>query len=313
MRTTHRAYDDNLGDFRAVARFFIQHAAHLRTHSTWALSRYVDWRYGLYESRTDRPGFWEQNARLWFDGFGELVGVVISEGGGPEFVICTPPGYRFLYAEMLEWVLANWQARGPRLTVEIAELQRLEAAALAQAGFVQTATFSMQHFDLRRELPARMPLAAGFTLVDMATHPDYRGQRILRDNAFRDGKSRSEDELQRAMAFYNYSHHGPIYHAEVDVCVMAPDGQLVAGCEGLIDAHNAVADIERVCTHSDFRRRGFARAAIQECLVRLQRMGLTDAYITGYSEAAIALYTSLGAEEPSRACIYTQDVAGSAL
>lgn len=63
MRTIHRAYDDNLGDFRAVARFFIQHAAHLRTHSTWALSRYVDWRYGLYESRTDRPGFWENNAR----------------------------------------------------------------------------------------------------------------------------------------------------------------------------------------------------------------------------------------------------------
>lgn len=306
MLVTHRAYDENLGDFRTVARFFIQHAAHLRTHSTWAITRYVDWRYGLYESRTAHPGFWEDNARLWFDGFGELVGVILSEGGGPEFVICTLPGYRFLYADMLDWVLANWQSRGPGLNVEISARQELEAELLTRAGFVHTGTFTMQHFDLRRELPPRIPLEDGFTLVDMATHPDYRGQRLLRDNAFHGGPPRDEAGLQRAMAFYNYSHRGPIYHAPVDVCVMAPDGQLVAGCEGLIDAHNALADVERVCTHSDFRRRGFARAAIQECLYRLQAMGLHSAYITGYSTGAIALYTSLGGDETTDGLTYTQ-------
>ena len=81
---------------------------------------------------------------------------------------------------------------------------------------------------------------------------------------------------------------------------MAPDGRFVAGCEALIDAHNAEAEIERVCTHSAFRKRGFARAVIQECLYRLREMGMRSAYITGYSEAAIALYGSMGAVEEVR-------------
>jgi len=75
---------------------------------------------------------------------------------------------------------------------------------------------------------------------------------------------------------------------------MAEDGKFVAGCEALIDARNVAADIERVCTHSDFRRRGFARAVIQECLYRLRDMGMRNAYIGGYSPEAIALYSSLG-------------------
>ena len=51
----------------------------------------------------------------------------------------------------------------------------------------------------------------------------------------------------------------------------------------------------RVCTHSEFRKRGFARAVIQECLYRLKDRGIHNAYITGYSREAVALYGSLGA------------------
>jgi ribosomal protein S18 acetylase RimI-like enzyme len=75
---------------------------------------------------------------------------------------------------------------------------------------------------------------------------------------------------------------------------MAEDGQLVAGCEALLDARNATADIERICTHSDFRRRGLARAVIQAGVDRLREMGFRTAYFTGYSPRAIALYGSLG-------------------
>ena len=39
---------------------------------------------------------------------------------------------------------------------------------------------------------------------------------------------------------------------------MAQDGTFVAGCEALINAPCLEADVERVCTHSGFRKRGFA-------------------------------------------------------
>jgi GNAT superfamily N-acetyltransferase len=98
--------------------------------------------------------------------------------------------------------------------------------------------------------------------------------------------------------------NGPLYHPETDLCVMAEVGRFVSGCEALINAHCLEADIERVCTHSDFRKRGFARAVIQECLYRLKDMGIHTAYITGYSPEALALYGSLGAVDEVRSFVY---------
>jgi GNAT superfamily N-acetyltransferase len=306
MKTTHRNYSDAAGDFNRLGRFLMTHNDTARNYATWSIGRLVDWKYGLYEKKRGFPAFCDQNAHLWFDGFNELAGFVISESGDANFDIIVLEGYRLLYEELLEWALTHWGARGPRHATEITERQTVEAATLERRGFRRAATFYTRRFDLTGELAARDPLEPGFTIVDMQAHPDYRAQRILRDDAFQN-KERPEEELQREMRFYNYSHEGPIYHAPTDLCVMAPDGRLVAGCEALIDAWNAEADIERVCTHSAFRRRGFARVVIQECLYRLRDMGLRNAYITGYSPEAVALYGSLGAVGELSGFVYEMD------
>lgn len=304
MKTIHRNYAEEAGDFNRLCRFIIANNQPIRTYSTWCLGRFVDWKYGLYENKRAVPDFCGQNAHLWFDAFGDLAGFVISENGDAGFAIITTEGYRFLFTEMLAWVLAHWGDRGPQLAVEITERQVAEAAILDDHGFQHTGTFFTRCFDLTRELLPRVPLEAGFIIVDMAVYPNYWAQRLLRDNAFSGINTPTEEELQERLLFYNHSHQGPIYHAPTDLCVVAPDGRFVAGCEALIDARNAEADIERVCTHSDFRRRGFARAVIQECLYRLQGMGMRRAYITGYSAEAVALYGSLGAVAETKSWIY---------
>lgn len=303
MKTTHRFYSEEAGDFVRLSRFILQHNTDLRTYSTWCIGRFVDWKYGLYESKTAVPDFCGSNAHLWFDGFQELAGFAISESGGADFAILTKAGYRFLFAEMAQWALENWGRRGTP-SVEITEHQTMEAQVLESLGLTCKDTFFTQAFDLTQEPAVSFPLAEGFTIVDMAAHPDYRAQRILRDNAFHDEPPHTEEALQREMLFYHHSHAGPIYHPETDLCVMASDGRFVSGCEALIDAWNAEADIERVCTHSSFRQRGLARAVIQECFARLRAMGLRRAYITGYSEAAMALYASLGAAQEMKSFVY---------
>lgn len=303
MNLTHRDFSESSGDFNRLCHFIIALNAPGRPRSTWPLGRIVDWKYGLYEGKRAYPAFCDQNAHMWFDGFGELAGFVLSEGGGAEFAVLTLDGYRFLYAEMLDWALEAWGARGPGFNTELGEFQALEAAALERRGFRRGSAFFTRRFDLSGDLLPRFPLEEGFTIVDMAARPDYRQQRILRDDAFQE-KQRSEEDLRRALPFYNYGRSGPIYHPQTDLCVMAPDGRFVAGCEALIDARNATAEVERVCTHTQFRKRGFARAVIQECLYRLKEMGLRGAYITGYSKAAIALYGSMGAAEEERAYVY---------
>jgi GNAT superfamily N-acetyltransferase len=304
MKTTHRNYADECGDFNRLSRFIVEHHVHVRSHSTWCLGRFVDWKYGLWGDKLSTPGFWKKNAHLWFDGFGELAGFAISESGGPDFAIITAQGYRFLCEEILQWVLENWGDRKPALSVEITALQTLEAGLLERNGFERDSSFYTSHFDLTAEPVARFPLEEGFAIVDMHTHPDYRAQHVLRLEAFQGKTDLSEDENSRVLNLYSYARESPIYHAQTDLCVMSPHGTFVSGCEALIDARNAQADIERVCTHSHFRRRGFARAVIQECLRRLRDMGLQRAHISGYSPEAIALYGSLGAKEQTESLIY---------
>src|SRR5512133_1216918 len=295
MKLTHRNYSEEAGDFNRLCRFIIDNNTVLRQLSCWSLGRIVDWKYGLYERKRSYAFFCEENAHLWFDAFGELAGFALSENGDEGFAILTLAGYRFLYEEMLQWVLQTWKSRGPTFSTEITEHQALEAQVLERCGFQNRSTVFTRRFDLTQPLVPRFPLEPGFSIVDLATHPDLLAQRILRADAFSGKPDISEEELQLQLKYYNGAHNGPIYHPQTDLCVMAEDGRFVAGCEALIDARNVEADIERVCTHSAFRQRGFARAVIQECLYRLRDMGIHNAYITGYSPAAIALYGSLGA------------------
>jgi GNAT superfamily N-acetyltransferase len=307
LKTTHRNYSEENGDFNRLAQFFTTYSASRRTHTTWCLGRFVDWKYGLYTNKRAFPSFCDENAHLWFDGFGELAGFVVSESGDAGFSILTWNGYRFLYEEMLQWVLETWKIRvspESHFSTEITEHQAWEIKILERYGFRLEATFFTRRFDLTQELVPRFPLEAGFRIVDMKSYPDYRAQAVLRADAFQNKSTLTEEELNYRLRYFNHNHNGPVYHPEVDLCVMAKDGQFVAGCEALINAPCLEADVERVCTHSNFRKRGFARAVIQECLYRLKDMGIHNAYITGYSPEALALYGSLGAVDEAKAFFY---------
>ena len=304
MNLTHRAYADEAGDFTNISRFISKNYARIRTHSTWYIGRFVDWRYGLWGSKLSAPDFWSSNAELWFDGFGRLAGFAISENGDTCFSIITTEGYRFLFEELLCWVRDHWVVRTPAMSIEITSHQGAEMRLLERHGFAREASFFTSHIDLEGPLRQSAPLNGGYTFVAMQSPADYRNQLILRNDAFGWVKDMPEDELEVRLRMLHHAHLSPIYHADTDLCVAAPDGSFIAGCEAHIDVHNREADIERVCTHSQFRRRGFARAVILECLVRLQAMGMKKAHITGSSDEAIRLYGSFDPSSGTEHYIY---------
>ena len=123
MNTTHRDYSESAGDFNLLARFVIENNQVMRARSTWSLGRLADWRYGLYDNKTAYPAFWDENAHLWFDGYGYLIGFAICENGDAEFALVTLEGYQFLFEAMLQWVLEHWRGRGPEWSIELAERQ----------------------------------------------------------------------------------------------------------------------------------------------------------------------------------------------
>ena len=311
MKTSHRNYSEENGDFHCLVRFFTANPSSRRTHTTWCLGRLVDWKYALYENKRAFASFCDENAQLWFDGFGELAGFAVSESGDAGFCILTLSGYRFLYEEILQWVLERGQGRisaRNHFSTELTEYQDWELKVLESYGFRCESAFFTRRFDLTGELVPRFPLEPGFTIVDMKRHPDFRAQGILRANAFQNKATLTEEELNERITYFNFNMKGPLYRPDTDLYVMTKDGRFASGCEALINAHGREADIERVCTHSDFRQRGFARAVIQECLYRLKAIGMYDAYITGYSPEAIGLYGSLGAVDEVKAFVHEMPV-----
>lgn len=291
MHVTHQPYDASRGDFAAMLRFVSDDAARRQDEFIWQPGRLVDWEFGLWSDRKRFPIFFPEHAELWWAGLGELAGFVLSENGEGDFVVFTGPGFGYLQDDMLDWVVEHWHGRRRALTIEVRESQPALRVALEARGFTTTGRVATtRRYDLARQAELPIHLPAGFTIVDMRTNGDWRGKRILQVNAFQDRSELTDADLWA----YAYARTSPIYDAGLDLSVVDTSGRHAAACEGFVDEARGLAEVERICTHSDFRRRGLAEAVVRACFQRLWARGLTHAYITGLSSAANSLYEKLG-------------------
>ncbi|MDP4091348.1 MAG: GNAT family N-acetyltransferase, partial [Bacillota bacterium] len=64
--------------------------------------------------------------------------------------------------------------------------------------------------------------------------------------------------------------------------------------EAFIDYDNNTAEIERVCTHSDFYNKGYAQKVLKACMRALYNHSIYTAYISGSYDKSIYLYGKLG-------------------
>jgi ribosomal protein S18 acetylase RimI-like enzyme len=254
----------------------------------------VDWKYGLWQPAKFFPSFLGENAHVWVDYFDEVVGLAISENGDNHFHVFAKEAYGHIYADIVQWVLAHWGERPGGLRTDVPESLTAQRRALEQCGLVATGVAEVTRRYALTEMATSEPvLAEGFKLVDMATGGDWVGRAHLQANAFRNENPASELDLLTK----RYVRTSPIYKPEFDLAIVEASGVYVAGCEAFIDYANRVAEVERVCTHTAYRRRGLAKAVIQACFHRLKQHGIPTAYITGISEIAISLYGKL---QPAR-------------
>jgi ribosomal protein S18 acetylase RimI-like enzyme len=145
-------------------------------------------------------------------------------------------------------------------------------------------------YDLTEKVCEPVRLKPHYRIVDMVENGDYRGKGLLYLNGFSGKDEVSEFDLAR----FAYSRESPAYDPRCDLSVIAPGGAHVATCVGFNDPDYRMAEIEKVCTHSDYRRQGLAEAVIRECFHRLHQRGIAWAYITSYGPEADALYEKLG-------------------
>jgi ribosomal protein S18 acetylase RimI-like enzyme len=291
MYVYNRPFEDERHDFEKMWRFVREDYAVRQDHFVWLFSRLGDWKYGLWNAQKCMPTFCHDHAQLWFDAFDQLLGFVLSENGDNLFFIFTLESCNYLYAEILDWTIRHWGPRYGTLKTEVHEHQTGALAGLEGSGFhangvvATTRTYDIQAVS---DEPLRLP--EGFRIVDMCENNDEHSKALLYRNAYH-----GEDQVSKLdLLATTYAHRSPAYEPAFDLSVVTRDGMHVASCVGFNDPQYGVAEIEKVCTHSRYRRLGLAEAVIRTCMQRLKARGIRKAYITGYSNEANRLYEKLG-------------------
>lgn len=291
MRIYNRPFTEQLNDYKKMWDFLVNDYADKTDQFIWTIGRLGDWKYGCWSEEKYFPSFMRKNAQLWLNGLDDLVGFVISENGDNTFAVFAKRGYEFLYVEMIIWVKNNWNKRGSSLSTEVHEYHDLYKKALLEEGFHEGELMAVtRQYKLQDKAVEGFQVENGFIVEDMLTNPDLKGKTLLYNNSWRNDNTVSQLDLLR----YEYNRESPCFNPQFDLSLVDKNGLHISSCVAFIDYKNNYAEIEKVCTRNDYRKKGFAETVIRECFRRLYNEGIRYAYITGFETAANNLYEKLG-------------------
>lgn len=291
MRIINRPFNESTNDYEKMWEFLIEDYSYRKDQFIWTIGRLGDWKYGCWDEQKYFQSYMRKNAQLWLNNFEQLVGYVISEGCDSSFCILAKRGYEFLYTEMIAWVKANWGNRDGELNTEVHEYQDNYIKALEKEGFHKKDLIAVtRQYILSDKVKEGIYLDKDFRIEDMFENPDLRGKALLYNNAWGDNKGISQLDMLR----YEYNRESPCFNPILDLSVVSGEGIHVSSCVAFVDYKNNYAEIEKICTHTDYRKKGLAEAVVRECFRRLHDQGIEYAYITGFSTEAKNLYEKLG-------------------
>lgn len=296
MKPTVRPYQTE-DDFWRM-REFLRHVFLLngRLERSWHVSRleYARWHTCLNCANVRL----EDVAYLW-ELDGQIAAFLMPDGGRGEAHLQVHPGLRTL--EIEEEMLAVAEERlamvkpdgSHRLRVWAPEQDVLRRGMLTRHGYTQA---DWPEYQWRRRLDAPVPdepLPQGYTIRSLGDGLELLERCYASGLGFHDGDIKTAVENRDDPTWYRNIQTAPLYRRDLDLVAVAPDGAIASFCTIWFDDVTRSACFEPVATVPAHQRRGLSRALMTEGLRRLQRMGATIAFVSGFSRAANALYESV--------------------
>ncbi|HZT83939.1 MAG TPA: N-acetyltransferase [Gaiellaceae bacterium] len=191
--------------------------------------------------------------------------------------------------DLLDEILAEPDAR---TTVAFEDDEEVRAA-LERHGFSAPSKESinrqgdLMHFLARdlAEAPELPVLPQGFRC--RTVEPDDLAERVAIHRDVWEPSRVTESSFANVQASWPY-------RASLDCVVEAPDGRFAAYCLVWPDDENGVGELEPVGVRAEFRRRGLGAAVCTFAFRRLHEEGGRQAIVYCVSDAACALYESIG-------------------
>jgi mycothiol synthase len=282
-----RPYNEQT-DFPSLRDFFIALGADAQRTGTWHLGNLV---VGLYFEPLAI-----HDIQLWHDAHDSLIGLGWYDIWSGWLGIQLHPQWQdnhLLKAQILMWGEAQGQTHSATTPI-----RRIQVVALAHdpeyMTFLTHQGFVRESFTLLR---MQRTLTHSINPIQLSEGWEIRHIRSvdeapLRAILYRDVWGQSKLEL----AGYQRMQRAMDYRAELDLVVVAPDGNYVALCTCWFDPVNRTGLIEPMGTLPTFRRGGYGRAVLTEGLQRLQALGAREVFITVDADAQPArqLYETMG-------------------
>jgi ribosomal protein S18 acetylase RimI-like enzyme len=133
-------------------------------------------------------------------------------------------------------------------------------------------------------------LPKGFAIRSVMDEDDVDKRRIAKSIAF--GARYCPSEWEPASA-YREMQKAPDYRKDLDLFVVAPNGEYAAVCVIWIDEKNKYGNFEPVGTHIEYQRMGLGRALLTEGFRRMAQYGITRSYMDSGNE----FYKKIGFRE----------------
>jgi len=234
--------------------------------------------------------------RMWFDG--ERVGAVAMVEAPSRLLLEILPQSMALLPEILARAERSARRAGqPALSVRVYEKDRQRSAQLAHLGYAKSGPDGVIfRCDLSQRLPAHDSMS-GFRICDSIGIDPVRRAKAHRD-AWDDLSEIGLPEARSSFTteVYEGLREAPGYDVALDILVEAENGELVANLICWRDEGSRIGSFEPVGTHSLYRRRGLARAAIREGLRRLKERGMAWGRVSTahFNRPAIATYVASG-------------------
>ena len=292
MKLTKRMYHDETDYWRL--RAFLREVFLLNDHReiSWQVARLDYWRFfgnehiEYYDLR--------EAICLWETQDGCIAAFITPESRGHAY-LQVHPDFRSLELELdmlqaAETCLAEPDNGQRRVTTWAHQTDELRQQALQERGYTH-GDWAEHQFRrcLDTEIPDVQP-ARGYSVRSLGDASEIPARSWLSWRVFHPDEP---DEKYGGWEWYPSIQRCPMYRRDLDLVAVAPDGELAAFTTVWYDDVTRTGYFEPVGTSPDHQRRGLGKAIMTEGLRRLKHMGALYATVGGYSEAAIALYSSV--------------------
>jgi mycothiol synthase len=268
-----------------------------RHEHSWPLYRWDYWRWHVNENIFKLS--LEAAIFLWETDEGTIAAMLNPDGPSEAF-LQVHPDFRSpeLEVEMISVAETHFAITQPngcqRLVLWSPAPDTLRQDILKRRGYIRSGAPEYQR---RRAISTRImdvPLAEGYTIRALGDMDEHPARSWVSWKAFHPDEP---DDRYGGFAWYRNVQRAPLYSRDLDLVVVAPNGDHAAFCTIWFDDVTRTAAFEPVGTHPDHQRRGLGKAIMTEGLRRIQKIGATLAAVGSYSEAAGVLYASVGFTE----------------